>query len=89
MNPDKFGLHLSFVDGTNFSLGYTEEAFSIQSISKVFILALAKEIIGDDLWKHVGVEPSGNPYSSLTQLLYNWKMKMEYIETRLLTLVLL
>ncbi|GGE43488.1 glutaminase [Psychroflexus planctonicus] len=68
VNPDKFGLHLSCVDGKDYAFGDSNELFSIQSISKVYTLALAKEIVGDDLWKRVNVEPSGNAYNSLTQL---------------------
>lgn len=68
INPEKFGLHLSSVEGSDYAFGDSDEAFSIQSISKVFTLALAKEIVGDDLWKRVDVEPSGNAYNSLTQL---------------------
>lgn len=68
VNPEKFGLHLSCVEGSDYAFGDSNEAFSIQSISKVFTLALAKEIVGDDLWKRVDVEPSGNAYNSLTQL---------------------
>lgn len=68
VNPDKFGLHLTCTDGNDYSIGDSDEPFSIQSISKVYTLALAKEIVGNDLWKRVQVEPSGNPYNSLTQL---------------------
>lgn len=68
VNPNKFGLHLSCVDGSDFCFGDSQESFSIQSISKVYTLALAKEIVGEDLWKRVQVEPSGNPYNSLIQL---------------------
>lgn len=68
IDPDKFGLHLTCIDGGDFAFGDSNEAFSIQSISKVYTLALAKELIGNDLWKRVGVEPSGNAFNSLTQL---------------------
>lgn len=68
VNPEKFGLHLSSVSGNDYAFGDSTETFSIQSISKVYTLALAKEIVGNDLWKRVNVEPSGNSYNSLTQL---------------------
>ncbi len=68
VDPDKFGFHLSCVDGQELGFGDNKELFSIQSISKVYTLALAKEIVGNDLWKRVQVEPSGNAYNSLTQL---------------------
>ena len=44
--------------------------FSVQSISKVFTLALALAHDGDALWRRVGREPSGNPFNSLVQLEY-------------------
>ncbi|MGM0635152.1 MAG: glutaminase [Bacteroidota bacterium] len=68
VDASKLGMHLACVDGTDFCFGDSQESFSIQSISKVFTLALAKEIVGNDLWKRVDVEPSGSPFNSLTQL---------------------
>ncbi len=68
VNPNHLGMFLKCTNGDEFYFGDYQVNFSIQSISKVYTLALAKEIIGDDLWKRVGVEPSGNPFNSLTQL---------------------
>lgn len=65
---DKFGMHLQDTEGNNYSFGDNEEVFSVQSISKVFTLAMAEEILGAHLWDRVDVEPSGNPFNSLTQL---------------------
>ena len=70
VDPNAFGMHLSCIDGRDFGLGEYEEPFSIQSISKVFSLALAFDLQGDSLWSRVGVEPSGNPFNSLVQLEY-------------------
>ena len=42
--------------------------FSIQSISKVFALAMALSLKGESLWKKVGKEPSGTAFNSLVQL---------------------
>ena len=67
---EKFGMALHTVDGETFSVGDAEENFSIQSISKLFTMTLAKQIKGDDIWKRVGREPSGNPFNSLVQLEY-------------------
>ena len=39
--PNKFGMAISTVDGRDCIVGDAEEAFSIQSISKVFSLTLA------------------------------------------------
>ena len=67
---EKFGIALNTVDGKTYSAGDAEENFSIQSISKLFTLALAKQIKGEELWNRVGREPSGNPFNSLVQLEY-------------------
>lgn len=55
-------------DGQLLCVGDAEEAFSIQSISKVFTLSLALGQIGEDVWKRVGREPSGNAFNSIVQL---------------------
>ncbi|PRY10148.1 L-glutaminase [Pontibacter ummariensis] len=65
---DKFGMHLYDLQGESFYFGDNEERFSIQSISKVFSLALAMKMIDHDLWKRVGVEPSGARFNSLSLL---------------------
>jgi len=48
--------------------GDADVPFSIQSISKVFTLTMALGKVGDQLWKHVGREPSGDPFNSIVQL---------------------
>ena len=68
IDPIKFGIHISNLDSTNCSFGDAGETFSIQSISKVFSLCLAYKLFDSDLWKRVGVEPSGNSFNSLVQL---------------------
>lgn len=70
VDPDKFGMSLVSVDGHEFGVGDCEERFSIQSITKVLLLARAKLEIGSELKKRVGVEPSGDPFNSLVQLEY-------------------
>jgi glutaminase len=67
---DKFGMAVRTVSGETFKVGSADEAFSIQSISKVFSLMLAMRIVTDDLWQRVRREPSGNPFNSLVQLEY-------------------
>lgn len=64
----KFGMHVYCGDNQHFSFGDSEEKFSIQSISKVFTLAMGMRLLGEDLWDRVSVEPSGDPFNSLTQL---------------------
>jgi len=71
VSPDKFGVYLRTVAGETFHSGDSHELFSIQSIAKVLLLALAYKTIGIKLWERVGVEPSGNPFNSLVQLEYD------------------
>lgn len=70
VDPDKFGIHLTTVDLKNYSLGDSDEKFSIQSIAKVLSLVLAFKLDEEKLWERVGVEPSGTPFNSLVQLEY-------------------
>jgi glutaminase len=70
INPDKFGISLQFIDGQTFNVGDAQEKFSIQSIAKVFAFSLAISLVGKDIFKRVGVEPSGNSFNSLIQLEY-------------------
>ena len=68
---EKFGMAVHTLDGDVFTVGDTEDHFSIQSISKVYTLTLALKFIGEDnLLSRVGKEPSGNPFNSLVQLEY-------------------
>lgn len=68
VNPDQFGMFLHSIYGENASIGSADTRFSIQSISKVFALAICLSIKGDELWKRVGREPSGTAFNSLIQL---------------------
>lgn len=78
--PAKFGMAVRTVTGKTYIVGDAEERFSIQSISKVFTLALAMQLAGDGLWRRVGREPSGNPFNSLVQLEYeNGKPRNPFI----------
>ncbi|MDQ3018054.1 MAG: glutaminase, partial [Bacteroidota bacterium] len=70
IEPNQFGVHLSTIEGQKHGVGDYEKKFSIQSISKVLSLTLAFQQMGEDIWKRVGVEPSGNPFNSLWQLEY-------------------
>ena len=68
VNPDHFGMCLSTVSGGTYAIKDSEKRFSIQSISKVFAIAAALSLQGEDIWKHVGKEPSGTAFNSLFQL---------------------
>lgn len=68
VNPDQFGMCINTIYGETASIEQADTRFSIQSISKVFSLAMCLSIKGDDLWKKVGKEPSGTAFNSLFQL---------------------
>ena len=64
----QFGIALRTRDGDEAHAGDSSTRFSIQSISKLFALALGMREVGDALWDRIGREPSGNPFNSLVQL---------------------
>ncbi len=64
----RFGIAVALADGRVFQAGDAQVPFSIQSISKVFTLAIALGRLGDRLWKGVGREPSGQAFNSILQL---------------------
>jgi len=68
VHPDNFGICLKTIEGECFGVGDFQKKFSIQSISKVLTFTLALKILGAELWKRVGMEPSGDPFNSLVQL---------------------
>jgi len=70
VKKEQFAMSITLQDGTSYHVGEFEKKFSIQSISKVFGFSLALKLYGKELYKRVGVEPSGNPFNSLVQLEY-------------------
>ena len=68
INADKYGIALVDKHQNVFTKGDANEKFSIQSISKVITTSLIFSKIGNELWKRVGYEPSGNAFNSLIQL---------------------
>lgn len=61
------GIAFTHVDGTRFHYGDAAYAFPMHSICKVFTYALALEDNGRQATlERVGVEPSGDPYNSIT-----------------------
>ncbi|MEM1274459.1 MAG: glutaminase [Pseudomonadota bacterium] len=68
IDPEQFALAVALPDGTLIAAGDADTPFSIQSISKVFTLAIALGRFGDQLWQRVGREPSGLPFNSILQL---------------------
>ena len=54
VNPDKFGIHLTTIDGRDFGVGDCNERFSIQSVSKALTVALAFLFLDEKIWQQVG-----------------------------------
>ncbi len=68
VDPNQFGICLETVSGDIYTYMQADTRFSIQSITKVFALAMCLSIKGESLWKRVGKEPSGTAFNSLVQL---------------------
>jgi glutaminase len=68
VDATRFGLALATLDGASFGVGDWDTPFSIQSVSKVFALALVLSHDGEAIWRRVGRESSGGAYNSLHQL---------------------
>jgi glutaminase len=64
----QFAIAVATADGDLLSAGAADKRFSVQSITKVFTLAIALGRSGDQLWNRVGREPSGNAFNSIVQL---------------------
>lgn len=61
-----FGVAIVTTDNQVFALGDVDYSFSIQSISKVYTLALAMEELGaDKVFQRVGNEPTGRAFNSV------------------------
>jgi len=65
---DHFAIAVATNDGEVVASGDADVPFSIQSVSKVFNLVFALDLVGDDLWRRVGREPSGMGFNSLILL---------------------
>jgi glutaminase len=65
-DPDHFGISLATLDGHVYEVGDTNVPFTIQSMSKPFVFALALDTLGAArVESAVGVEPSGDPFNSI------------------------
>jgi glutaminase len=66
-DPRAFGLALAGVAGSVYQAGESAELFTIQSISKPFVYALALADVGfDGVLARVGVEPSGEAFNAIS-----------------------
>jgi glutaminase len=65
-DPDHFGISLATLDGHVYEVGDTKVPFTIQSMSKPFVFALALDTLGAaKVESAIGVEPSGDPFNSI------------------------
>jgi len=65
-DPDHFGISLATLDGHVYEVGDTSVPFTIQSMSKAFVFALALDTLGaEHVESVIGVEPSGDPFNSI------------------------
>ena len=65
-DPAHFGISLATLDGHVYEVGDTQIPFTIQSMSKPFVFALALDTLGASrVESAIGVEPSGDPFNSI------------------------
>src|ERR1700746_2803036 len=65
-DPAHFGISLATLDGHVYEVGDSRVPFTIQSMSKPFVFALALDMLGAaKVEGTIGVEPSGDPFNSI------------------------
>ena len=65
-NPDQFGIAIASLAGNTYGAGDCDVPFTIQSISKAFVYALAVSDHGmEAVLERVGVEPSGEAFNAI------------------------
>ena len=65
-DPRHFGIALTTADGHVYEVGDSAVPFTIQSISKAFVFAMALDLLGHERVEAViGVEPSGDAFNSI------------------------
>jgi glutaminase len=65
-DPEHFGLAMCTLDGHVYAAGEADVPFTIQSVSKPFVYALALDEFGlDEVMRRVGVEPSGEAFNAI------------------------
>lgn len=67
VDPEQLGIALVSIDGRRYAAGDGEAPFTIQSIAKALVFALALEDHGaGGVLEHVGVEPSGEAFDAIS-----------------------
>jgi glutaminase len=66
-SPHDFGICIVTEDGRTFEVGDCDRPFTMQSVTKPFTFGMALEELGHkEVWRYVGVEPSGDAFNSIT-----------------------
>ncbi|MGW1116519.1 glutaminase A [Streptomyces tanashiensis] len=66
-DPDCFGLALVSMDGHRYRAGRCDTEFTLQSVTKPFVLALALAELGPEaVDRRVGTEPSGEAFNAIS-----------------------
>lgn len=69
VDPDLFAVAVTTVDGRTVTAGDAEVPFAIESISKVFTMALAMEAVGpEEFHTKIGADPTGMAFNSVMAL---------------------
>ncbi|KXO99633.1 glutaminase [Tsukamurella pseudospumae] len=67
VDPDRFGIATVSVAGHSYGAGDHRTPFTIQSISKPFVYALALQTLGiEAVGERIGVEPSGEAFNGIS-----------------------
>lgn len=68
-DPNQLGIAITTCDGLRYQIGDCQAKFTIQSASKLILLAVALEDSGfDRVFSRVGMEPSGDRFNSIYRL---------------------
>lgn len=68
-DPNQLGISITTCDGQVYTIGQCQTTFTIQSISKLILLAVALEDSGfETVFSRVGMEPSGDRFNSIYRL---------------------
>ena len=66
-DPGAFAMSMVSVRGHVYEAGDVEQAFTVQSVSKPFVYALALEDLGlEAVAERIGFEPSGEPFNAIS-----------------------
>lgn len=66
-DPEDFGIAITSMGGRRYQAGKADTEFTIQSVSKPFVYALALTDLGpDEMLRRVGAEPSGEAFNAIS-----------------------